>query len=162
MADELQSLRVFVYGTLQPDGHYWDAYCEGKVTAWTPAADLRPQLAWPARVRGMLYALDPGYPALVAGESWAHGCVLCLRDADGLRGFDALEDYDPFRSPALNEYNRHAVTAFSSEGPTSYGLVWTYVMQPETAQKLGGVRLPGGRWPVANESGGGLSMAHRD
>ncbi len=160
MGQSFEGFRVFVYGTLQPGGHYWEAYCEGKVRPWAPLGG-KPQLAWPARVRGLLHALNTGYPALVEGESWACGCLLCLKDVEALRGFDALEDYDPYGLPELNEYNRHAVPAFAAEGEASFGLVWTYFMQAEMARQLGGVPLPDGRWPVTGDATPGTSMEHR-
>ncbi|MGF1484263.1 MAG: gamma-glutamylcyclotransferase [Opitutales bacterium] len=157
-------LIVFVYGTLQPGGHYWADYCEGKVRTWRPeglASEQHTKIAWPARVRGQLFHLKAGYPALVADATkWAHGCLLCLKDAAALRGFDRLEDYDPYRRPELNEYNRHAVEAYESPGERSLGLVWTYFMQAEVARRLGAEALKAGRWPLP-ESKTAIDMAHR-
>ncbi|MEM8550362.1 MAG: gamma-glutamylcyclotransferase family protein, partial [Verrucomicrobiota bacterium] len=119
---------------LKPSGHYWPSYAEGKVTQHCPA-----------KVRGRLYDLAPGYPGLIAGEDWAEGVLLSLVNAAVLAGFDELEGYVAGRDPALNEYQRVEVPCWSLEDEP-LGHVWTYLMDEEKARALGGIYLPEGRW----------------
>ncbi|MEM9226891.1 MAG: gamma-glutamylcyclotransferase family protein [Verrucomicrobiota bacterium] len=128
------SPRVFVYGTLKPGGYYWPSYAEGKVTAHGAA-----------KVQGRLYDLAPGYPGLTLSEGWAEGVLLTLVNTAALAGFDELEGYVTGRDPALNEYQRVEVPCYSlDEEPL--GIVWTYCMNEEKVQALGGIYLPEGRW----------------
>ena len=128
------AINVFVYGTLKPGGFYWPECCEGKVRSCQQA-----------RVRGRLYPLDAGYPALDASdvadtatsdqeESWVSGYVLTLTGPEVLEGFDQLEGYLEGRDPEANEYQRVRITAFTL--PEGRALeVWTYVMDPRQIAK---------------------------
>lgn len=129
-------IRVFVYGTLKPGGHYWSRFCEGKVTA-----------AEPASVRGQLYDLPMGYPALVlGGQERVQGYVLTLRESVVLAGFDYLEGYSEKRLPSANEYQRVRVDAFRPGGEY-LGEVWSYCMEQARVTALGGTLLVSGSWP---------------
>ncbi|QYY36777.1 gamma-glutamylcyclotransferase family protein [Ruficoccus sp. ZRK36] len=127
-------LRVFVYGTLKPGGFYWGRYAEGKVAAHQPA-----------RVRGLLYDLSPGYPGLLEGEGWAQGVLLTLQDEAALQGFDELEGYVEGRPEAENEYQRRSVECWDLDGD-SLGQVWVYLMLPEKMREMGGIRLKTESW----------------
>lgn len=131
-----RQLRVFVYGTLKPGGYYWPRFCEGRVTSCLAA-----------KVRGQLFALSVGYPALVHGDGWAHGHLLTLRDEAVLSGFDTLEGYEPGRDPGENEYERIRAEIFDETGE-SLGEAWAYVMSHERVNALGGVLLASGDWDV--------------
>jgi len=133
MADQKQP-QVFVYGTLKPGGYYWDRFCEDRVSVVVRA-----------RVKGRLFVLGMGYPALVLGDGWAWGYVLTLQDSAVLVGFDMLEDYDPTRPPSENEYQRVEVDVFLEDG-TPRGKVWTYVMDMEKVTHYGGVLVRDGDW----------------
>ncbi len=127
--------RVFVYGTLKPGGLYWPGFCEGRVRAVREA-----------RVRGRLYGLDPGYPALrLGGSEWVRGVVLDLADPGVLRGIDRLEGFEPGRDEQRNEYTRRRVEAFDPGGG-SLGPVWTYEMDTDKIQASGGRLIPDGVW----------------
>ncbi len=127
--------RVFVYGTLKPGGCYWPGFCVGKVGPPTVA-----------KVRGRLFHLPMGYPALVAGDAeWARGFVLDFADDPALAEVDRLEGYDPAGPPGANEYERVAVEAFRPDG-TSLGQVWTYVMTETEIETLQGELVEGGDW----------------
>lgn len=130
-------LQVFVYGTLKPGGRYWPRFCEGKVSNLVAA-----------KVRGQLFDLPVGYPALVAGgDDWAWGCVLSFRREADFAEVDRLEGFDPWGPPAENEYQRIKVETFTSEGE-ALGPVWTYVMDNAKVHRLGGARIEDGDWPV--------------
>ncbi len=135
-------LQVFVYGTLKPGQKYWQQICEGRV-----------HTAMPARVRGQLVALDLGYPALLdplavpspSEPGWVHGYILTLPDPEILREIDALEDFDPFRPPQANDYNRAAILCYDPTGQP-FTQAWTYFMHPERAQAYGTRPLAKGTW----------------
>jgi len=128
--------RVFVYGTLKPGGYYWPRFCEGRVDSMSRA-----------RVRGRLFALPMGYPALVLGDGWAWGYLLTLRDSAVLKGFDTLEDFDPSRPAEENEYQRVKVDVVLENGATDGG-VWAYVMDVEKVNALRGVIITNGEWVI--------------
>ncbi len=133
--DEEQPIRVFVYGTLKPGGHYWDRFCEGKVVA-----------SEPAKAKGRLYHLPLGYPGMVIDESsWAMGYILTLKDEIALVGFDYLEGYDEERPPEENDYDRPMIEVFSPEGD-SLGMAWTYTMTPERITEHRGKLVESGDW----------------
>jgi len=128
--------RVFVYGTLKPGGYYWPRFCEGRVSE-----------AIQAKVKGNLYALPMGYPALAKGDGWAMGYLLTLHDDAVLAGFDMLEDYDPERNPSENEYQRVEVTVYTLDGE-AVGSAWTYIMSLDRINELQGVIITNGDWDV--------------
>jgi gamma-glutamylcyclotransferase (GGCT)/AIG2-like uncharacterized protein YtfP len=138
--DDDPGRRVFVYGTLKPGGFYWPRFCEGKVG---PPVE--------AKVRGRLFHLPAGYPALVAGGGeWARGFVLEFLGDAALAGVDGLEGYDPDGPPEANEYERIVVDGFRPDGGP-LGRVWTYVMDEAKARGLGGEPVDGGNWKGAAE-----------
>ena len=128
-------LRVFVYGTLKPGGLYWPRFCEGRVCAVREA-----------RVRGCLFDLDLGYPALrLGGSEWVRGVVLDLAGPEVLRGIDRLEGFEPGRDEDRNEYTRRRAEAFDPGGG-ALGPVWTYEMAADKIEAAGGRRIPDGVW----------------
>ncbi|GAB4378187.1 MAG: gamma-glutamylcyclotransferase [Elainellaceae cyanobacterium] len=132
--------RVFVYGTLQPGEQYYDTYCAGQVVA-----------AQAAYVRGQLFDLALGYPAITEGKLLVYGVLLCFANPNILLALDELEDYDARRPAHLNEYLRVQIEAFSLNHE-SLGMVWVYQMLPERIQRLGGIPLPAGRWTGTAQS----------
>ncbi len=134
-------LAVFVYGSLQPGGRNWARYCEGKVVTQQPA-----------QVRGKLYRLRDPYPAVVLDASkWVQGWRLVLRDADALRWFDELENFDAARPPGQNEYQRVRTECFAgaengAAPTTSLGEAWIYIMTPERIAAEGGLEIADGKW----------------
>lgn len=137
-------LKVFVYGTLKPGGLYWYRFCEGKVLGTQPA-----------KVRGQLYQLEAGYPALLPGwegeganaarEVWAHGFVLTLADPDALEGLDQLEGYQEGRAPGHNEYQRvrTEVRLLPEDSPCE---AWIYIMSATSIRQQGGHLIEDGDW----------------
>lgn len=130
----MNSLKVFVYGTLKPGEINYQRYCEGKVVEEQRA------IAW-----GQLYNLPLGYPAMTPGKRQVHGFLLTLADLVILSALDELEDYDPNRRSDENEYNRQQVEVYDLAGQT-LGLAWAYFMTPEQVERLQGVLIPSGWW----------------
>lgn len=157
MAGNDKPLLMFFYGTLMRGGRNHNTHCAGGTEVS------------PATVRGLLYALPAGYPALVVPNNTvrATGTTNPARDTakahrlatnepprpeeslvfGELYAFDDPEE----RLPALDrlesflpddptsEYRRVLLPASTEKGPTH--LAWTYVV--DTAL---GKLLPEGRW----------------
>lgn len=131
-------LKVFVYGTLKPGGHYWPEYCAGKLVC-------EPM---PAKIRGELYDLHVGYPGLLLkSDNWVHGYVLEMASEAAFAGLDYLEGYVPGRPEAENEYNRLRVPCFTPDG-AALAEVWAYEMTAATMERCQGTRIASGNWPV--------------
>ena len=130
----MNTIKVFVYGTLKPGEINYQRYC-----ALTVVEERR------AIAIGQLYDLRLGYPAMTLGDSQVQGFLLTFADASILRYLDELEDYNPNRKPEENEYNRQQIEVYDLEG-RSLGLAWVYLMTLEQVQSLKGVLIPSGSW----------------
>lgn len=126
--------RLFVYGTLRPGLANYKALCEGRVRVTVPAL-----------VRGMLYDLPAGYPALLRGDNWIRGDVLCFDDEHLMAELDDLEDFKPGREPDKNLYLREPISIYDLNKRLLTS-VQTYRMTLATAQSLGGLPYPGSDW----------------
>jgi len=150
-------LTLFFYGTLKRGQANHNRFCRGYLRVEE------------ATVRGLLYGLPSGYPALMIPEE-----VICavgtadpvydaarqqtlgrteVRRPEGPRVFGELFTFDDpeARLPALDRlegfdptgpspYRRVLIPARTSDGATVPA--WAYVVE-----KSAGTRLPGGRWP---------------
>jgi gamma-glutamylcyclotransferase (GGCT)/AIG2-like uncharacterized protein YtfP len=130
---------LFVYGSLQPGGQYWPDYCEQRF-----------ERLCPANVRGLLYDLPLGYPAMVAVESpesaWVQGCLLWLKSVTDLRNIDKLEGYQPERSAIENEYNRRQFDCYDVNHSQLITRAWAYEMHMDRVSGLKGTLLTSGKW----------------
>jgi gamma-glutamylcyclotransferase (GGCT)/AIG2-like uncharacterized protein YtfP len=142
-------LHIFVYGTLKPGEANFEIYCGNRV--------INSQRAY---IQGELYDLPSlGYPGLLHGNSQVHGFVLSFDCPAILSELDELEDFQPHRHPAENDYNRELVVAHIStvgvtsplENRTDQLLAWAYFMNPERLARFGSIHLPDGWWaPKSN------------
>ncbi|NEP16344.1 MAG: gamma-glutamylcyclotransferase [Leptolyngbya sp. SIO4C1] len=130
-------LEVFVYGTLKPGGYYHQQYCAPYLTE-----------AIPALVKGQLYHLpQAGYPGMTLGDDWVQGYLLRFVERQVLAGLDALEDYQPGRPAAMNEYVRSQIQVFDSQQqPLAWA--WAYFMSAERVRQHQGRYLADGHWPL--------------
>ena len=126
---------VFVYGTLKPGECNYQNYCAERVVK------VRQAIA-----RGQLFALPLGYPAMTVGEGIIQGVILSFPDDSILSDLDQLEDYQPDRLAAQNEYQRQQVQTYQPENQHPLEVTWAYVMEITKVQALGGVQLPQGYW----------------
>lgn len=113
--------KLFVYGTLM----------EGQAQAGLLGAASRV----PGTVRGALWALPAGYPALGPGDGTVHGELVELRDPALLTLLDRYEGVDE------GLYRRVRIEVRAS---LRLQLAWVYLMA--NPQRRGGRRLPQGRW----------------
>jgi gamma-glutamylcyclotransferase (GGCT)/AIG2-like uncharacterized protein YtfP len=128
-------LHIFVYGTLKPGAANFDRYCGNKV--------LNSHQAY---IDGDLYHFPGlGYPGAIHGTRQVYGFVLSFDDFAILQDLDELEDYDPQRQPAENDYTRELVTTYTLDRIPSIS-AWAYFMTPHQVQKFGGILLLDGWW----------------
>lgn len=126
-------LKVFVYGTLKPGESNYQRYCTGVM-------EVKQAIAF-----GQLFALPFGYPGMTPGNSLVRGFLLSFSNSEILNQLDWLEDYDPQRPIAENEYYRQLIETFNSAFEP-LATAWAYLMTPEKVQACGGVLLPDGWW----------------
>jgi gamma-glutamylcyclotransferase (GGCT)/AIG2-like uncharacterized protein YtfP len=133
---------LFVYGSLQPGGQYWPDYCEQRVERLCPAS-----------VRGSLYDLPLGYPALVAAGSrqanWVQGYLLWLKSSKDLFKIDQLEGYRTERPAIENEYNRRQIDCYDAHHLQRITQAWVYEMHMDRVCELKGTVLRSGKWSLA-------------
>lgn len=135
-------VRLFVYGTLMPGGRYYEQYCRGRLLREFPAA-----------LRGTLYGLPEGYPALARGRNLVRGWVLEFEHPGLLSSLDALEGYLPAGDGSQNEYWRERARAWSLEPEGPPFAVWVYRMRSAEIRRRKGWHLPSGSWaPPAHEA----------
>ena len=134
----METIDVFVYGTLKPGGTYHQQYCAPYL-----------KKAQPAQVQGLLYDLPAlGYPVMTLGDGWVKGYLFEL-DAIALPGLDYLEGYIPPDQQTFQkeqdfeeEYIRQQATVFDLAGQP-IGAAWIYIMD---RLPPGAVWLAEGEW----------------
>ncbi len=126
--------KIFVYGTLKPDESAYEKYCAPYVTQ-----------AEVALMRGQLFHLPQGYPAMTAGDLWVTGALLTLRAETAISYIDQFEDYDPDRPTTSNLYQRLQRPVFSPN-QQPLGTAWVYLMTTARVDALGGARVDAGVW----------------
>jgi gamma-glutamylcyclotransferase (GGCT)/AIG2-like uncharacterized protein YtfP len=129
----LNTLNIFVYGTLKPGESNYQHYC-------VQVLEAKRAIAF-----GKLFALPLGYPAMTSGESLVKGFLLSFTDSAILDKLDLLEGFDPSQPAAENEYNRQLIETYNPAF-ASLGLAWVYLMTPKQVHSLNGVFLPDGWW----------------
>jgi gamma-glutamylcyclotransferase (GGCT)/AIG2-like uncharacterized protein YtfP len=128
-------LHVFVYGTLKPGEANFARYCGNSV--------ISSQRGY---IQAELYYFPAfGYPGAIHGTRQVHGYVLTFADSEVLVDLDELEDYQPDRQPAENEYTRKLVITYTAEGSPLVS-AWTYLMSHDRIQQWGGILVPAGWW----------------
>lgn len=129
------SLDIFVYGTLKPGECNFGRYCGKNVISSQRSYILGELYHFPAL----------GYPGAIPGTRQVHGFVLTFADPAILAKLDELEDYDPARSAAENDYTRKLVLTYTPSGVTSIW-AWVYLMMPDRICQWGGILVPDGWW----------------
>ncbi|MBW4523615.1 MAG: gamma-glutamylcyclotransferase [Phormidium tanganyikae FI6-MK23] len=132
----MQSINVFVYGTLKPDENNY-FLCADRVISSTPAI-----------AHAYLYHLPFSYPVIVPGNAVTHGYLLTFHDRAILEILDDYEQHEPEAIASFgsdNDYERREIEVFDLKGD-SIGLAWAYVMKPEQIDRLNGVLIPSGVW----------------
>lgn len=133
--------QMFVYGTLQPGEINYGVCAEAVVEAR------------PAIVRGHLYHLPMGYPALTLETQTVRGFLLTFANPGIVQRLDEFERHDPIvlqryvtsETSQQYEYERGLIQVFDLEG-RSLGTAWSYLMTIEQIQKIGGIPVSAQQW----------------
>jgi gamma-glutamylcyclotransferase (GGCT)/AIG2-like uncharacterized protein YtfP len=140
-------IRVFAYGTLQPqeilkpDANSYQRSCAQKLVESCRATTF-----------GNLYHLPLGYPAMTPGADPIYGFLLSFMDTSILQVMDEYEKHDPddlkqFFPQSLedSEYGRQEIEVFDLH-QHSLGFAWAYVMTIQQIDRLQGIPVPSGKW----------------
>lgn len=127
-------IKVFVYGTLKPNGKYYPIYCQGKT--------LKETKCW---AKGKLFDLPLGYPAMTQGDNRVFGYLLSFTSDYDLDNLDKLEGYSGIPNSPLNEYDRLSIIVYDEDNKP-LDEAWAYIMTEEKVKALNGVYLPSGEW----------------
>ena len=131
----METVKVFVYGTLMPGECNHQSYCQSQI---------KPPM--PGYVFGKIYHLQHcGYPGVCEGDDKVWGYCLIFARGFSLADLDDLEDYQPEQDFQLNVYERFLETVFDPQGKI-IGEAWLYRMTPGKIREHGGIYLPTGRW----------------
>lgn len=129
-----KATKVFVYGTLKPGESNYQYYCAGKVRSPIEAY-----------VRGKLYSLPFGYPAIAEGNNKVRGFSLTFENPNLLQDLDRLEGYYG-QSSKLNEYYRLLVPVYDLNSDRAIAQAWCYFMSESKIARSGGIALTSGWW----------------
>lgn len=125
--------KVFVYGTL----------CRGQRYHHILAPFAKQ--FHKATVRGQLFDLPVGYPAMIEGESAVAGELVELKNvSEALRLLDELEDYE--ENSDSNEYERIVVKVVTESGEEHDCYVYLYSPNRREWLAANGTWVPGGDW----------------
>ena len=125
--------RVFVYGSLREGFWNFQRLLKGKVNSITSA-----------EIKGILYHLPEGYPAVIEGDGNVKGEVVELVDDDLLVKLDNLECY---RGEGQNNlYDRKNIKVRLEGGEDIYCWVYFYNRGNFQHLKENGVLITDGDW----------------
>ena len=128
-------MKVFVYGTVMPGGKYYDYIFNDTLPSFLEA-----------KVRGKLYDLNVGYPALLlGGKNWVYGFLLSFEDENILKKLDMLEGFDETNLQAANEYDRTITSVFDLK-EDFIGQAWVYSMNENQLSRFNYSVLESGVW----------------
>lgn len=132
--------RVFVYGSLMKGYWNYSRFLDGRVKSSTVGS-----------LKGDLYHLPQGYPALLVGENTVKGEVIEIDD-ETLRALDFLEGY--YGEGKNNLYYR-AEVCVQAQGENM--LCWTYFYNDEEYAQSHGIKILNGDWKEFMERGGTIN-----
>ena len=135
MTDPTSTIKVFVYGTLKPRESNYLAFCQGNTIAEIEAY-----------TKGELYQLVPGYPAMTPGTQKIQGYLLIFSaQSKILARLDVLENYQPDRAIALNDYYRQSVSVYNQQDKLISN-AWCYQMTLPKIEEFGGQLINSNIW----------------
>lgn len=132
-----------LHGPIDPEGalFVYGSLLSGGGTGFLAGLD-----ASPARVRGRLYRMPHGYPALVLDDEagWVTGELVVL---DGEHRLTVLDHYEGVSRGLYARVPVRVASAGRTRG------AWAYTMSDAQIRSRKGVALPSGRWRTAYDSG---------
>jgi gamma-glutamylcyclotransferase (GGCT)/AIG2-like uncharacterized protein YtfP len=129
-----REIKVFVYGTLKPGEDNYENFCKDKY--------ITKQSAW---VKGSLYDLPMGFPAMVESDEFVRGVLYHFKDENALLCIDQLEGYDPRYNQDRNLYERKIVDVYDND-KKPITRAWAYYMTLARALTLNGKKVENGNW----------------
>ncbi|OOB77303.1 MAG: hypothetical protein ATN34_04370 [Epulopiscium sp. Nele67-Bin002] len=124
-------MMIFVYGTLMKGYSNHDRCLGGYVVGLMRGT-----------IRGKLYHMREGYPALITGDDEVYGEIMVIEDERALIWLDELEDYDSSREDNL--FNRTIEKVTLEDGKIIECQVYTYADEDYARRK--GEYLEHGDW----------------
>ncbi|MBU3812124.1 MAG: gamma-glutamylcyclotransferase [Candidatus Niameybacter stercoravium] len=125
--------KVFVYGSLRTDFWNYDKVLKNRV-----------RQVEKGKIKGDLYHLPAGYPAVIPGEGTVYGEVVTLSQDKILKSLDLLEGYMGEGEGEENLYVRVKQKVHLEDG--SQQMCWAYIYVDEKAAKKEGKYIPYGDW----------------
>lgn len=123
--------KVFVYGSLRTDFWNYDKVLKNRV-----------RQVEKGQIKGDLYHLPAGYPAVILGEGTVYGEVITLSQDKILKSLDLLEGY--MGEGEENLYVRVKQKVHLEDG--SQKMCWVYIYVDEKVAKKEGKYIPHGDW----------------
>lgn len=123
--------KIFVYGSLLKD--FWN---HDKVLKY------RTRSMQKGTIKGELYHLPAGYPAIASGHTTIHGEMYTLSHDKHLKSIDLLEGYTG--NEKIDLYIREKREVTLADGSTEH--CWVYIYRNEDYVISKGKHIPHGDW----------------
>ena len=123
--------KIFVYGSLLKDFWNHDRVLKNRVRCIEKGT-----------IKGELYHLPAGYPAITSGENLIHGEICTLSHNKHLKSIDLLEGYTG--DEKIDLYTREKRTVTLQDGSTTE--CWVYIYMDENYVKRKGKYIEHGDW----------------
>ena len=123
--------KIFVYGSLLKDFWNHDRVLKNRVRSIEKGT-----------IKGELYHLPAGYPAITSGENLIHGEICTLSHNKHLKSIDLLEGYTG--NEKIDLYTREKRTVTLQDGSTTE--CWVYIYMDENYVKRKGKYIVHGDW----------------
>lgn len=123
--------KIFVYGSLLQNFWNHDRVLKNRVHSIEKGT-----------IKGELYHLPAGYPAVATGDDQIYGEVYTLSHNKHLKSIDLLEGYTG--NPEVDIYKREKRTVTLSDGTTTD--CWVYIYMDEHYVKKNGKYINHGNW----------------
>lgn len=123
--------KIFVYGSLRQEFWNHDKVLKNRLRSIDPGT-----------IKGELYHLPAGYPAITTGDDTIHGEVCTLSQAKHLKSIDLLEGYTG--DPSIDLYTREKKTVTFADGHTED--CWVYIYMDKNHVKQKGQYISHGDW----------------
>lgn len=123
--------KIFVYGSLRQD--YWnhDKVFKNRIRSIEKG-----------KIKGKLYHLPAGYPAVLKGQDEVYGEIITITQEKILKSVDFLEGY--LGEGKENLYTREKCEAVLEDGTKVDCWVYSYVNEREAKKE--GLYIPHGDW----------------
>lgn len=123
--------KIFVYGSLLKDFWNHDRVLKNRVRSIEKGT-----------IKGELYHLPAGYPAITSGSNLIHGEICTLTHSKHLKSIDLLEGYTG--NAEIDLYTREKRMVTLQDGSVTE--CWVYIYMDEKYVMRKGQHIPHGNW----------------